>query len=103
MSHVLCGGATNPKEVNTKHMVVSWEIPAQITKSLPAGGHSKLRQPRGPCRLRNRAEPPQCQTGDLPHRPDIHGQAKQCWVEIVLILWLVILLDLLTPNMSPLG
>ena len=22
------------KEVNTKHMVVSWEIPAQITKSL---------------------------------------------------------------------
>ncbi len=34
--HVLYGGTTNHGAVNTKHMAVSWEIPAQITKFLPA-------------------------------------------------------------------
>ncbi len=33
---MLRGGTTNQEEVNTKQMAVSWEIPAQITKCLPA-------------------------------------------------------------------
>ncbi len=64
MSHVLCGGETNQKEVNTKHMAVSWEIPAQspnpslCCQSVDVG---HLR----PYRLQNHAEPPQCERHGL--------------------------------------